>query len=270
MKDILQEEISLMKKLFDIRGGFVISEAINLEGNVELIRRELNKANSDEQFIVDTLKNYTNKSDFQNFLNKYKEITGKDFAVDVYRAIQPYNDKTEWNDLKKHLATLGVTLGSTTTNRGRTGLATFAGLDNSAATTPVAGGRQTNVNNMFCSVKGGIIINPSSINNNVKWVDFVKAYKITEQEIKTAKGTCPDSELAKTNKNTPGSGQQNVTQRFSKAASSLGVQNGKMDVQTLQTILNQLSGTQSTTATASGQQPDLAALQNTLSQLTTP
>ena len=128
--------------------------------------------------------------------------------------------------------------------------------------------KQTNINNVFCNVKGGVIILPNSKQNNVKWEDYKKVYKLNQNEILAAAKTCPNAELSKTvktNKNT----NVDVNNRFTKSASSLGIQNAKMDVQSLQTILNQLSGTQSSTVATGGQQPDLAALQNTLNQLTT-
>jgi hypothetical protein len=106
----------------------IIFEQDTTDADVGEIVRELDKTFSDEQKIVDIIKKYNNKSSFQNFVNKYKTISGKDFGSDIARAIQPYNDKTEWNDLKTHLSPLGITLGSVVTN-GRTS-ATFDGLSN--------------------------------------------------------------------------------------------------------------------------------------------
>ena len=266
-KNILNEEIALMKKLFDIKGGFIISEQADLGYDIATIQAELNNTNSDEKKIVDILKNYKDKASFKNFLDQYKSKSGKDFATDIYKAIQPYSDKTEWNDLKAHLATFGITLGNSINNKTRTYSATFGGLDGQA---PEQKGndRQTNINNVFCNVKGGVIILPNSKQNNVKWEDYKKVYKLNQNEILAAAKTCPNAELSKTvktNKNT----NVDVNNRFTKSASSLGIKNAKMDVQSLQTILNQLSGTQSSTVATGGQQPDLAALQNTLNQLTT-
>jgi hypothetical protein len=104
----------------------IIFEQDTTDADVGEIVRELDKFNTDEQKIVDIIKKYNNNSSFQNLLNKYKAVSGKDFGSDIARAIQPYNDKTEWNDLKTHLSTLGITLGSVVTN-GRTS-ATFDGL----------------------------------------------------------------------------------------------------------------------------------------------
>lgn len=59
---------------------------------------------------------------------------------------------------------------------------------------------------------------------------------------------------------------QSVNTRFVQSAKSLGVQNGKMDLQTLQTILKSLKG-ESPAATPSQGTPDLAQLTAALNQL---
>lgn len=56
--------------------------------------------------------------------------------------------------------------------------------------------RQKNINNAFCAVKNGAIVNPSSANNGVKWVDFITTYKVTTAEIATSQKKCPNSEVA--------------------------------------------------------------------------
>jgi hypothetical protein len=56
--------------------------------------------------------------------------------------------------------------------------------------------RQKNINNAFCAVKNGAIVNPSSANNGMKWVDFVTKFKVTTAEIATSQKKCPNSEVA--------------------------------------------------------------------------
>jgi hypothetical protein len=65
--------------------------------------------------------------------------------------------------------------------------------------------RQTHINNTFCSVKGGVIVNPnSSVNNGKKWDDYVSENTVTANEIEVSKKTCPNAELSKTaNNQTP-------------------------------------------------------------------
>jgi ribosomal protein L13E len=82
-------------------------------------------------------------------------------------------------------------------------------------------------------------------------VDFVSVNKVTEAEIAAAKATCPtvivppaagaaSGAADGTNKQAPAAGPT-PTQRFATTATSLGIQNPKMDVATLQTILNTLN-----------------------------
>jgi hypothetical protein len=53
--------------------------------------------------------------------------------------------------------------------------------------------RQKNINNSFCSVKNGVIVNPSSGQNNKKWADYVKEYSVTAAEIAISQKKCPNS-----------------------------------------------------------------------------
>jgi len=57
--------------------------------------------------------------------------------------------------------------------------------------------RQGNINTMYCSVKGGKIIQPASSFNNIDWVSYVQTYKPTANELAIAAKACPESELAK-------------------------------------------------------------------------
>jgi Putative peptidoglycan binding domain len=50
--------------------------------------------------------------------------------------------------------------------------------------------RQENINNVYCSVKGGLIKQPSSKFHNTKWSDWVLTYKPTEKELAIAKNSC--------------------------------------------------------------------------------
>lgn len=60
--------------------------------------------------------------------------------------------------------------------------------------------RQKNINNAFCAVKNGVIVNPSSSHNGTKWPDYVSTYKVTTAEIATSQKKCPNSEVAKQTK----------------------------------------------------------------------
>lgn len=56
--------------------------------------------------------------------------------------------------------------------------------------------RQKNINNSFCSVKNGVIVNPSSGENGKEWSRYVSDYEVTAAEIATAQKKCPNSGAA--------------------------------------------------------------------------
>jgi hypothetical protein len=263
MEKLILEEIQRMNLLSKYDNLKTLSEQANAGADVGAIMRELDKTNSDESAIVNIVKKYKDKASFKNFTDQYKTISGKDFGTDVFRAIQPYNDKTEWADLSNHLKSMGITLGTATTNRGNSSMATLTGLDTPAALKPevakLASDRQKNINSMFCSVKNGIITNPSSQFKNTSWESWKKTYKPTEAELTVAKNSCS---------RVPGNrrpGQSSVNTRFADSAKSLGIQNGKMDLQTLQTMIKTLDGGSNSTPTQ--ETPDLAQLTAAINQL---
>ena len=237
------EELDKMRNLIHTRPGVVISEQANAGADVGAIMRELDKFNSDESAIVNIVKKYKDKASFKNFTDQYKAISGKDFGTDVFRAIQPYNDKTEWADLSNHLKSMGITLGTATTNRGNSSMATLTGLDTPAELKPevakLASDRQKNINSMFCSVKNGIITNPSSQFKNTSWESWKKTYKPTEAELTVAKNSCSSGQRVRS-----GVGNSQVISDYSKQIqTSLGSSpTGKISSQDLDLILKTLNG----------------------------
>lgn len=97
--------------------------------------------------------------------------------------------------------------------------------------------RQKNINSNYCSVVNGKIegANLAHKGKTFKW--YVDMYKVTRQEVETAKQTCPNvvvpDPFAPVGP-TP-------TQRLATTAKSLGVENPQMDVATLQKILDTLN-----------------------------
>jgi hypothetical protein len=213
-KENIFEELNKMKNLMVAKSGKVISEQTdNVSGDVGTIIRELNNFDSDEQKIVNILKKYKDKASFKNFVDQYKTISGKDFGTDVRRALTPGQDRVEIEDLKKHLTSIGVTMGDAPYDRSKFPSYTFSGLDT-----------------------------------------------ISAEPEKPKAETKPQS----------GNLAQSVNNRFTKSAESLGIQGGKMDLQTLQSILKTLEGEQSTPAVATSSTqgvPDLAQLTAALNQL---
>ena len=232
------EELDKMKYLINAKAGIVISEQANASSDVGTIMKELNNFNSDESKIVNIIKKYKDKASFKVFMDQYKTISGKDFGVDVFKAITPSTDRVEWNDLKTHLATLGVDLTSQTKDpRQGESYAIFGGLDTQS--TPAASSRQKNINSIYCSVKNGIIINPASKNNNKTFESYKTLHKLTDAEIATAKKSCT-SGGGRSNRG----GGTNVVSDYSKQIqTSLGSSStGKISSQDLDLILKKLNG----------------------------
>jgi hypothetical protein len=155
--------------------------------------------------------------------------------------------------------------------------------------------RQKNINFNYCSVKNGKIETTKSVFNGKTFDEYVSTYTITPEEIAVAKASCPNvdvstpggykfgDDLSKalniqgkddTQKSNTQKGDTNaVNTRFTKSATDLGLQSGKMDLQTLQSILAKLQddGSQSTvtqdTSTTTQETPDLAQLTALLNQL---
>ena len=247
-KENIFEELGRMRNLIHTRPGVVISEQANAGADVGAIMRELDKTNSDESSIVNIVKKYKDKASFKNFTDQYKTISGKDFGTDVFRAIQPYNDKTEWNDLKAHLGTMGITLGTATTNRGNSSMATLTGLDTPAAAntddawkttyscvTTQPGAKEVKTNNAGTAYLVGQIYYYA--NGRKKLADGTMASYSCSTEFKSG---------APANSGSAGNtgGRANVISDYSKEIqTSLGSSpTGKMSSQDLDLILKQLNG----------------------------
>jgi hypothetical protein len=103
------------------------------------------------------------------------------------------------------------------------------------------GERQTNITKVYCSVKNGMITTGSL--KNSPWNDYVKSFKITSQEIETAKKSC-----SKTNKTKQSSGNRqqiiSQTENNTKAIQKLLKlpETGIMDTTLLQKINEVLNG----------------------------
>lgn len=97
--------------------------------------------------------------------------------------------------------------------------------------------RQKNINFSYCSVKNGKIVNPKASLNGQEFKYAVSAFKITPEEIAAAKTSCPSVVVQNP---FPPKGPT-PAERFVVSSKSLGIQNPKMDVATLQTILNTLN-----------------------------
>jgi hypothetical protein len=129
------EELNTIKNMFHYQPGKVISEQDNAT-NIVQMKDQLEAFNTNEDAVVNIIKKLKTKQDFQNFVTQYKTSTGKDFGVGLHKAINPSSDRKEWGDLKTYLATLGVTLDSATTDKGKGVTATFGGITGSVKAPP--------------------------------------------------------------------------------------------------------------------------------------
>jgi hypothetical protein len=133
--------------------------------------------------------------------------------------------------------------------------------------------RQKVINSTFCNVRGGKIT--SGYYKDQPWDTYKTKFSVTDAEVKAAKQSCPSGQTGSkvgggSSRISSGGSGQVVNDRFAKSTQSLGIQGGKMDVQTLQSILKTLEGGQSTpavAATATQGTPDLAQLTSALNQL---
>jgi hypothetical protein len=72
--------------------------------------------------------------------------------------------------------------------------------------------RINQITNIYSSVKDGIIVNPSSKMNKGKWNEFIATYKVTPEEIQTAKNTLAQR---KTDENTQNQRYVNIAKTIS-------------------------------------------------------
>ena len=229
------EEINKMKSLIRTKAGTVISEQeTDLDKDIEAFKDEIvdNAGalnNVDEKKLVDILKKYaTDKNTFQNFQNKFQEKHKYNPTSIMAKSLDYSNDVAEINDLNSALSKIGLRY----TNSG--GIAKFEEL--SAV-------RQRNINANYCRVKDDKIVFPGSAYNGSLWSSYVSANKVTPEEITAAKAACPQVVVPDVSSPAEAPKQTGPTpsQRFATTATSLGIQNPKMDVATLQTILNTLN-----------------------------
>ena len=80
--------------------------------------------------------------------------------------------------------------------------------------------RINQITNIWSSVKDGIIVNPSSKMNKGKWSDFIATYKVTPEEIQTAKNTLAQR---KTDENTQNQRYVNIAKTISQIDPTTGI-----------------------------------------------
>ena len=224
------EELNKMKNLIHVKRGTVISEQSD---PFSCIKSDLDKKNI--EFTIQPSGSLTYKVGYDGSIWLFKanktwsqadpqtqkiDFTGKwECTGDAsFRIIS--NDQQQWLSSDK----LGwVDIAETSSDGG-------------AKTELTA--RQKNINFEYCNVKNGKIENAKSSSNGMTWESYVSTYKITAEEIAAAKATCPNVVVPNVGGRQTG---PTPTQRFVVSSQSLGIQNPKMDIATLQTILNTLN-----------------------------
>jgi len=248
-KENIFEELDKMRNLIHARPGVVISEqSLDVAGDVGRLMRQLNAANTNETDVVNTIKKYKTKQDFQNLVSQYEKIVGKKFGGHLRTALDPSMDSTEWNDLKNHLSTIGITLNKMY-NSGDDS-STFGGL-----TTPAAGA--TNTDDAWKTTYSCVTTQPGA--KAVKMSNGSTAYLVGQiyyyanGRKKLADGTMSSyncsTEFKSGTPNNSGSrgntgGRANVVSDYTKQIqTSLGSSpTGKINSQELDSILKTLNG----------------------------
>lgn len=273
-KENIFEELNKMKNLIHAKAGTVISEqAADVSGDVGRVMRQLNAANTNETDVVNTLKKYKTKQEFQNFVSQYEKIVGKKFGAALRTALSPGTDPTEWNDLKSHLSTMGITL-SSMYNAGDDNT-TFQGLSTAAAPATATAEEIAKGDEAFKTTYSCVPSQPGAtatkMSNGSTVYKIGEVYYYSNGRKKLANGTmsnynCSTEFKSNTPRQSTNTGSS-VNNRFADSVKSLGVEGGKMDLQTLQTILKSLEGETTTAAAPTQGTPDLAQLTAALNQL---
>ena len=257
----ITEQLNKFKSLINAKSGEVISEQVNnINADIESVKKEMTKGalvNTDEQKVVDVLKKYTkDKSTFQNFLNQYKIITGTELTDVLPDHFQSATDKVEITDLNSALSKIGITFEVGVSPDRSKYVASFKGLNTPTILDPMA--REESWKTTYsCATK-----QPGAKEYKLK--DGTTAYNVggifyyNNGRKKLADGTMSNYSCTtefKTNTVNRQKRNSGLAQRFAKSTQLLGIQNGKMDVDTLQKILTSLEGTTPKVKTANDFSP---------------
>ena len=250
MKNInITEQLNKFKNLINAKSGEVISEQTNnINADIESVKKEMTKGalvNTDEQKVVDVLKKYTkDKTTFQNFLNQYKTITGTELTDVLPDHFQSATDKAEITDLNSALSKIGITFEVGVSPDRSKYVASFKGLNTPASTDPMTREQLWKTTFICATQQPGV--------KAYKLKDGTTAYKVNNifyynnGRKKLANGTMGNYSCTtefKTNTVNKQKRNSGLAQRFAKSTQLLGIQNGKMDINTLQKILTSLEGT---------------------------
>jgi hypothetical protein len=275
-KENIFEELNKMRNLMNAKSGTVISEQVENLIVKTLYNSVAGPGTNPEKFrdAIFALKNAQEFSSINSELQKFRNS-----RLDIAGWINDDFDNTNLDDVKKisdHLKSIGIN-NSYEEYPGRGGFkqGTFKIL-----TTPPAA-QVANTDEAWKTTYSCVTTQPGAKavkTNNAGLAYLVgQIYYYANGRKKLADGSMASYSCAtefKSGTANSGSGSRqsssSVNTRFADSAKSLGIQSGKMDLQTLQSILKTLEGGQSTPAastTSTQGTPDLAQLTAALNQL---
>jgi hypothetical protein len=97
----------------------VISEQnANITSDAKEMKRHLESTFTDEDAVVEIIKNYNNSSDFVNFIREYNKIGKRKFNIALRSAINSSTDARELQDIQDHLKTININATEATDKNG--------------------------------------------------------------------------------------------------------------------------------------------------------
>lgn len=132
------------------------------------IYNSITGAGTDENRIYDAFKKLSSKEELCALAKSYLTTYGTTLFSDLDGDI---DDEGEWRIISTIMRNLPA-------------------AQQGGAAVP-ANQRQLTINKTFCSVKNGVIVSQSSDRNGERWDAYVANFKVTPQEIETAKKSCP-------------------------------------------------------------------------------
>lgn len=236
-KSNIFEELNKMKSLIYAKSGSIISEQ-NIDADINTIVKNigsLSLSSDNEKAVVNTIiNNSKTKQDFEDLLSQFKTKTGQDLSSQITKVLQPARDPDEIKQLTDHLRGLGITMRERKVNNRFVGYS-FEGLNASAEDV-------TKVEEMWKNQKVSCVISQPNVKKETL-SDGSTAYLIGPvRYYANGRKQLADGTMTNYNCSTEfGKKGPTSSQRFVVSSKSLGIQNPKMDVATLQTILNTLN-----------------------------
>ena len=196
--NIISEELKKMTSLFSYQPGKVISEQ---ETPIQKIARNLITATcrpgTDLNGLVNWIKQIKDINTY-NQLNNYLKVNVNNGGC--YENIQSMingeidtRDIKEMKDIMSHLKSIGIQSSADIASDGSfLNKNTFKiGTQSPKTLQPDSGARIKNITSSFCRVQNGVINWPGSAVDKMKWTDYIAKYKPTQQELTSARTSCP-------------------------------------------------------------------------------